>query len=124
MKLTGMLLLAAFLLWLPLEDMSIWTTVILAGALSAWLGWRWQHHHPASGWLVSLRGALLGLGTPILAILIMAFKGGLHGHGFPDFTVRQILQTLALLPYTIVIGLLAPSCALIVVRYLKELPTD
>jgi hypothetical protein len=42
--------------------------------------------------------------TP-LAIGLMAFKSGLHGHNAPDFTLAQMQAALDLFPYFALAGL-------------------
>ncbi len=43
---------------------------------------------------------------PLFAITLMAVKSGLHGHGFADFTARQVLGVLNLIPITFLVGII------------------
>ncbi|MCW5877637.1 MAG: hypothetical protein KIS80_02065 [Anaerolineales bacterium] len=88
----------AFFVWIPVEDTHIGFVLGLAAAAAGWLALRWRP-------MTLLRGALLGLAMPLFAVGLMAFKGGLHGHAFPDFTVHQILTILYAAPYTLLAGL-------------------
>lgn len=106
MKIAGALWLVAFLLWLPLEDTHIWLSLTLAAAGSTWLGLRLLPRSQSGGQAAVL-GGLLGAATPLLAITLMAIKGGLHGHGFADFSARQVWAVVALLPIASVFGSLA-----------------
>lgn len=107
MKLAGAAWVAAFLLWLPFEDTQLWMSMTLAAVGCFWLCARilrsWKT--PLVLWKTLGLGALLGAVTPLLAVTLMAFKSGLHAHGFADFTARQVWQTLAAIPYAILIGM-------------------
>jgi hypothetical protein len=107
MRSAGALLLIAFLLWLPVEDTHIWLVVALAASACAWLALRHFSGRALSTSQAALCGAAAGGAVPLLAVALMAFKGGLHGHGFSDFSVRQIAAGLALLPLTAGLGMLA-----------------
>jgi hypothetical protein len=48
--------------------------------------------------LCVLVGTLAGLMVAPLALLLMAFKTGLHGHGTPDFTPAQVQAVLLYSP--------------------------
>ncbi|MBX3047797.1 MAG: hypothetical protein KIT46_07795 [Anaerolineales bacterium] len=98
MKVWAALWFFAFFVWIPVEDTHIGFVLSLAAAAAGWLALRWHTMTP-------LRGALLGLAMPLFAVGLMAFKGGLHGHAFPDFTVHQILTILYAAPYTLLAGL-------------------
>ena len=40
-----------------------------------------------------------------VALLLMAIKTGLHGHGTPDYTPEQMVRVLSLTPLWVVVGL-------------------
>lgn len=92
------------LIWLPFEDIAIWTAVALAAAGSIWLWWRYLSKPHSSRWWKLIYTALLGAGTPLFAVLLMAVKSGLHGHGFADFTSRQVIGVVNLIPITFFAG--------------------
>jgi hypothetical protein len=106
MRIAGALWTLAFLLWLPFEDTQVGTTAMLAAIGVGWLAFRLPPRHSATWWQVAFWGGLLGLALPLLAISLMAFKSGLHGHGFPDFTVGQVWLALAALPWSGALGLI------------------
>jgi hypothetical protein len=61
-----------------------------------------------SRWLLfsAALGALLGLGNGLLALILMAVKTGLHGHG-PEFTAAEIEWLVSQIPLWILAGLIA-----------------
>lgn len=115
---TGWLIL--FLLWLPFEDTQVWTSVALAIGLCAWLALRvlngrnrWRTWAQKVGW-----GTLFGAAVPLLTLGLMAFKGGIHAHGFADFSARQAWTILSVIPICMAIG--AGSAALLHIALLRR----
>jgi hypothetical protein len=104
LRTAGALWIFLTLIWLPFEDVATWIAVVLAGGGCLWLWWRYLSKPDSNRWLGVISGALLGIGTPLFAIFLMAVKSGLHGHGFADFTTRQVFGVLNLIPFTFVIG--------------------
>lgn len=110
MRIAGALWMLAFLLWLPFEDTQVGITAVLAATGAGWLAFRLQPWHSVSLWQAAFRGGILGAVFPFMAITLMAFKSGLHGHGFPDFTASQAWLALVALPWSVAIGFfLAPA---------------
>ena len=79
--------------WLPFEDTSLqlifafsWAIVLLA----AWGVLKRQFPRNVPWWAWLAAGLLAGAAVTPLALLLMAVKTGLHGHGAPDFTGAQI----------------------------------
>jgi hypothetical protein len=105
LRVTGALWIILALIWLPFEDIAIWTAVALAAAGCLWLWGRFLSKPDSNRWRNLISGALLGAGAPLFAIFLMAMKSGLHGHGFADFTARQVLGVLNLIPITLLVGL-------------------
>lgn len=105
MKLAGALWILVFLVWIPFEDTAIWFTLALAGASCLWLALRLEAFTAAKPITLALRGAVLGASIPLAACALMAFKSGLHGHGFPDFTIRQIWLLVQISPLLILTGI-------------------
>ena len=58
-------------------------------------------------WLLvtAVFGALLGLGSALLALLLMAVKTGLHAHG-PEFSAGEVNWVVQQIPLWTVVGLL------------------
>ena len=58
-------------------------------------------------WLLvtAVFGALLGLGSALLALLLMAVKTGLHAHG-PEFSAGEVKWVVQQIPLWTVVGLL------------------
>ena len=44
------------------------------------------------------------MGVPILAILFMAFKTGIHAHGFSEYGANEILLVLSITPVSAFLG--------------------
>ncbi len=107
MKTAAIIWMVLFLFWLPIEDTTIWASAALALGLTIGLAFRFALNRSAPSWPNTFAtGALLGGSLPLLTIFLMAFKSGLHAHGFADFTLRQFLVVLYSIPFTILIGLL------------------
>ena len=102
LRATGALWITVTLIWLPFEDTAIWMVVVLAALGGLWLWFRF--FAPKKDWVTIVTGALLGAAIPLFAITMMAVKSGLHGHGFADFTARQVLSVLSLIPITLFVG--------------------
>lgn len=95
-----------FLLWLPFEDTTIRFPVGLALGLGAWLALRPRRLWSTLGGVLPaalFTAAWLG-SLPALALALMLFKGGLHAHGFPDFTLGQAGQLLRAVPVCALLG--------------------
>jgi len=110
LRLTGLLLSVVILLWISFEDRSESVVVLLSAAICAWWAVRLLVGRPSGKIIVLIRhiivSTLSGLAIAPLAILLMAFKSGIHGHGTPDFTIQQIHLVLLRTPYLAVGGLL------------------
>ncbi len=105
------------MLWLPFEDTEIWMSAVLALGACVWIALRISSKQRANWWTAVAFGVALGAAVPLLAITLMAFKSGLHGHGFPDFTVRQMTVIWNVFPFSFLAGgLLAISLHLFFAR--------
>lgn len=51
-------------------------------------------------------GLVAGLAVSLVAVTLISFKGGLHGHGFPDFSLVQVRDVILSTPWWAVAGLL------------------
>ncbi len=103
LRAAGAVWMLAFLIWLPFEDTAVWMDVALAAGGCLWIGGKWMRSS-FSIWRIAFVGALLGAATSLLAITLMAVKGGLHGHGFADFTARQVVEVVNLVPVEFLLG--------------------
>jgi len=102
----GLVLFGLLLAWLPLEDVHIGAALTLAALFGLWLYGRLISEGRLSalahlGW-----AALAGAVVPIMALVLMVFKSGLHAHGFSDFSVAQMLGVLAHVPQALGVGVL------------------
>ena len=112
----GLLLLGLLLAWLPLEDVHVGAALTLAALFGLWLYGRLiSERRPSAlahlGW-----AALAGAVVPVMALVLMVFKSGLHAHGFSDFSVAQMVAVLALIPQALGVGLLVGLSAQIAGR--------
>jgi hypothetical protein len=93
LRLAALLLGVLLLLWLPVEDTDEVHVLVASAAVSAWLALRYLVSLPGPAKRLGrhiLVGTLAGLAVTPLALFLMAFKTGLHGHESPDFTAEQI----------------------------------
>jgi hypothetical protein len=94
-----------FLIWLPFEDTHIFFSLALALDLCIWLAMRnWSVWSGLDLPLAMLAASIWLAAVPLIAIALMAFKSGVHGHGFADFSARQVTTTLLAVPVCFVLG--------------------
>ena len=113
LRLATLLLMAAAVAWIAPEGdlLSVMalsialTLLLLTHAARRWLGGKTL---PAGHWLaaLSLLGLAAELGSGLLALLLMAVKTGLHGHG-PEFSAGEIAWVLRNTPFWAAAGLLS-----------------
>ncbi len=99
-----------FLLWLPFEDLGVQSVGLLAAALCFLMAFSFlnRNQSPQNNLIMrySITGIIAGLTTAPLAVALMAFKSGAHGHTLPDFTPDQMLTILRRAPVWSMSGLL------------------
>jgi hypothetical protein len=110
LRLAGLLLGMGILLWIPFEDTTTRWVLGFAAAICCFYGVKLYASQKVLGNMGqtargAVLGALSGLLVSPLAVMLMAFKGGLHGHGFPDFSAAQVQAVIGLLPYFALSGL-------------------
>ncbi len=107
MRNSGLLLLAAFLFWLPFED----TEVYVPLGLAIWVGlWALESLHylrreKGQDLQVIRDGLMVGILIPVTAAGFMVFKTGVHAHGFSEYSARQFIFVFSILPFSLVGGL-------------------
>lgn len=107
-RVSGILLAGLFIVWLPIEDVDTQYIFPLSVGLNIWLA----ANKIINGNIVpvliqfTLAGMITGLLVTPMAIILIAFKSGLHAHGFPDFALIQIYELLATTPWWTLIGIL------------------
>lgn len=110
LRLLALLLGVIILFWLSFEDQSEYAVLLLSTAVCAWWAARFLVERPSGRTTVLIRHIIIctlaGLAIAPVAILLMAFKSGIHGHGSPDFTAWQIQSVLSRTPFLTVGGLL------------------
>lgn len=95
-----------FLVWLPFEDSGLLFPVLLAMDLCVWLALRlWPFWSTLGDVLTaSLAAGAWLAAVPVLTLGFMVFKGGLHGHGFPDFALTRFAYVLLAVPVGALFG--------------------
>jgi hypothetical protein len=96
--------------WVPIEEQSELGVLVISGAICTWAAiWILAKPIDSDKQLIlrhSLVGAGAGLAIAPLAILLMAIKSGIHGHGAPDFTVAQMQFVLSRTQFLVLSGAL------------------
>ncbi|MGW8144638.1 MAG: hypothetical protein ACWGN2_09605 [Anaerolineales bacterium] len=110
LRISAFLLGIVVLIWLSVEDKNTLWVVIVSGVICVWAG-IWVLVRPVEGVKRiisrhSLIGIAAGLAIAPLAILLMALKSGIHGHGTPEFSIPQMQAVLSRTPYFALSGLL------------------
>jgi hypothetical protein len=107
----AILLSIAILLWLPFEDNSESQALIFAVALSTLLTTRYLPQNNSNSTVRVFRhlaiGGLAGAAVTPIALLLMVFKTGIHGHGISDYSTEQIVHVVLITPVWIIVGIIA-----------------
>lgn len=110
LRISGLIVGIALILWLPIEDANLNRVLFFASAVCTWGAARFMLNISSQDrkflWRHILAGAVAGLAVSPVAIFLMAFKSGLHGHGVPDFSIGQILRVLVRFPVWVIAGTL------------------
>ena len=110
LKLCALLLGIVILVWLPVEETTVTGVLVISGLICAWIGVWLMVKTDSSPKQVIIRHVLIGGGAGLLlaplAILLMAIKTGIHGHGSPDFTIEQMESVFYQVPYYVLCGAL------------------
>ena len=110
LRILGILLGIGLFIWLSLEESGDGWVRFFSAAISAlavaWIWRRFKYRADKHWYWRPLAGLLAGLLVAPLALLLMVFKTGLHGHAGPDFSGDQILAVIFSTPVWVVSGLL------------------
>jgi hypothetical protein len=110
LRIAALLLGAALLVWLPFEDSSLVWIILFSLAictLAAVYTLIKLHLGQKRAWLyLPLTGIAAGVAITPIALSLMTFKSGVHGHGSPDFTPAQVTGILQRTPLWAASGLL------------------
>lgn len=110
MRLTAIILGMVFLFWLSIEDESEYFAILFSISICSWLAAAFLMQriktHPANLHHFIILGTIAGALITPLALFLMAFKTGLHGHPSPDYTAQQILSVIRKTPIWILGGFL------------------
>ncbi|MGE5221190.1 MAG: hypothetical protein ACM3PY_02060 [Omnitrophica WOR_2 bacterium] len=103
LRLSGLALGIILFVWLPFEDITERWVILFSLAISTWAAVRLSILYRVRARyflpLQVLTGALAGLAVSLLALLLMAFKSGIHGHAVADFTPQQVVDVLGRTPF-------------------------
>jgi hypothetical protein len=110
LRFSAFLLGAVILVWLTIEETREFGVLVISGLICTW-GAAYFLYRTKLGrrqmvlWHVAV-GGMAGLLLAPLAILLMALKSGIHGHGTPDFTPGQLQAILSRARIYILAGIL------------------
>lgn len=103
LRLAGFLIGVVVMVWLAIEENNETGVLIISGLICTWGGVWLLHKTDTFGRHVIFRYILVGGGVGLLlvplAILLMAIKTSIHGHGSPDYTVDQMQNVFSRIPY-------------------------
>ena len=92
LRLAGFLIGVVVLVWLAVEENNETGVLLISGLICTWGGVWLLYKTETVGRHMIFRYILVGGGAGLLlaplAILLMAIKTSIHGHGSPDFTAR------------------------------------
>jgi hypothetical protein len=97
----------ALLIWLTFENHSVLLVLIFAAICSVLFTLQlilWVGLDRFSVYVWVIVGGLSGLAVPLLAVLFMLLKNGLHSHIAPDFTLAQVVSVLQRAPFFVMGG--------------------
>lgn len=98
------------LIWLPFEDRNenpaLFFSLLLCSLAGAFILHRiWSNTAPPI-WAYPLLGTLCGAALPLVAVLLMAVKTGLHSHAAPDYSIADLRSVLMRIPVWAGVGFL------------------
>ena len=110
LRVFAFLLAAVILVWLTIEENGEFGVLLISGLICTWGAVYFLNKiNPGRKqfvlWYIAAGGAA-GLLLAPLAILLMALKSGIHGHGTPDFAIGQVQAILSRVPIYIAAGVL------------------
>jgi len=96
------------LFWLPIEDSSETTVIIIAVLIVCIFSLNIinKGKFNEKPILHAIIGAISGALIIPLSLFLVAFKTSLHQHGIPEFSIEQIIFMLHKIPYFVLAGLL------------------
>ncbi|MCB2179576.1 hypothetical protein KQH54_00475 [bacterium] len=103
----GLLNIAVTFVWVPIEDVQTLFISILAGLWCVWFGgWLWTRF--AHRWGVIYRGVAVGGFSGAMffpmALFLAVLKGGIHAHGFLEYSNYELGILLSYTPVTVIVG--------------------
>lgn len=115
--------------WLGPEDDHSWPVALLSVVSSVTVGLWWLAGRvsgvrlsPARALvLCTLAGAVIGIGSAVLAASLMILKNARHAHLFPDYPAGQVLAMLGLAPVWGIAGaLVGLALGLLLIAFKQE----
>jgi hypothetical protein len=115
LRISGLVLGVFILLWLTVEDRSELVVLLLSALICIWIGVWLLARIDFAGKYIFWKHVIIGGGMGLLlgavALILMALKTGIHGHGIPDFSVDQMRAVVSLSPYFLLGGFLVGASA-------------
>lgn len=99
----------AIFIWLSFENRSMLLVLIFSSLSSVLIAILLIHRvgiDRLSLYLWVMAGGVCGLAAPLLAVLLMLLKNGLHSHLAPDFSLAQVISVLQRAPFFVLGGML------------------
>lgn len=115
LRISGFALGIITLVWLTVEDRDALAVLVISGLICSWIGiWllvRIDSSNRYVFWKHAGIGGGMGLLLAVLALILMALKTGIHGHGTPDYSVEQMRSVFSASPFFLLGGTLVGAGA-------------
>jgi uncharacterized BrkB/YihY/UPF0761 family membrane protein len=121
LRVFGLFLGIVVLIWLPIEESSVLGVLLISTLICSWMGTWLLYRTSNSNMKPLLRyliiGSCVGLLIAPMALLLMAIKSGIHGHGRPDYTFSQMQSVISRIPFFVAGGLMVAAGAGVLANY-------
>ena len=129
LRLSALILGGILVLWVAIEDHSeltvLFFSLLICGLAAAYLLTRGSTDDEGDNAddkgksitkrliLFPMVGVVAGLAITLVAIFLMAFKSGVHGHGTPDYSPEQVITIVSSTPIWVLVGVFLGSAWMI-----------
>lgn len=126
-RIIALLIGGTLLIWLLTEESSTAGVLLFSAGISACGLVYFSLKQDEQSRLTFIRSTLIGLVSGLIvspiAIVLMAFKSGLHGHGTPDFSPAQVELVLSRFPIYALGGMIIGVVNFIWLRVRNQSPS-